>query len=122
VKDQFNIFEKETRRREVREEFDKNATLQIIESSDTELVGETIETTIADISSTGFRLEGSRSLGECTVGVWIDLADESESFFLAAAVRWSTFEDGSYQIGLELIDHALAERERWLELWETMTD
>ena len=60
----------ESRRREQRQMFQTEATIQIMESSDDELVGLTLETTIIDVSTSGLRLACDRFLHECSVGLW----------------------------------------------------
>lgn len=110
----------DSRRREQRQAFNADATIQVMESSDEELIGLTLETKIIDVSTFGLRLEVDRFIHECSLGLWVDLADESDSFFLAAAIRWATWHDGDgYQVGLELIENPLSDQERWNELWQT---
>ena len=112
--------ENDTRRREQRLVFNEEATIQIMESSDPDLVGLTLETTIMDVSTLGFRLSCDRFVHECSLGLWVDLADASESYFLAAAVRWASWgEEDGFQLGLELIDNPLSDQGRWNELWQT---
>ena len=76
-------------RREERQLFHSEATIQVMESSDPEMVGLALETRIIDVSTYGLRLGCDRLLHECTLGIWIELADESDSFFLTTAIRWA---------------------------------
>ncbi len=110
----------DSRRREQRQTFSAEATIQVMESADQELIGLTLDTTIVDVSTNGLRLACSRFLHECTLGIWIDLADESDNYFLAAAIRWASWHEGDgFQVGLELTDNPLSDQEKWNELWKT---
>lgn len=111
--------EDEESRREERKHFQTEATIQVMESSDADLVGLALETNIIDVSTFGLRLGCDRLLHECTLGIWIELADESDSFFLTTAIRWASWrQDEGCQIGLELIENPLSDQEKWTELWQ----
>lgn len=115
--------QEENRRKEPRRLFNTEATIQVMESSDSELVGLSLETTIVDVSTLGLRLSCSQFLHECSVGIWIDLADYTETYFLTANIRWTSWnETDGFQVGLEFIENPLSDQERWNELWQSIIE
>ena len=113
----------DNRRAEPRRLFNQQATIQVMESSDAEILGLTLETTIIDVSTHGLRMACDRFLHECSLAIWLDLADESGSLFLTTAVRWASWnEEDGFQIGLELIDNPLSELDKWVNLWARKLD
>lgn len=106
-------------RREERKHFQTEATIQVMESTDPDLVGLALETKIMDVSTFGLRLGCDRLLHECELGIWIELADESDSFFLTTVIRWASWRpDEGCQIGLELIENPLSDQGKWTDLWK----
>ena len=118
MQDQDN-FDADARRQEQRRAFSAHATVQVMESNNKEYEGITMETTIVEISPHGLRLSCDRFLAESKLGIWLDLADDSENFFLTADIRWADWYEGrGYQIGAQLVANPLADMERWHTLWE----
>lgn len=83
------------------------------------LMGLALETRIMEMSTFGLPLGCDRLLHECELGIWIELADEFDSFFLTRVIRWAGWrQDEGCQIGMELIENPLSDQGKWTELWQ----
>ncbi len=109
--------ERHEQRREFRRESSERLFLQIVQSSEQDLVGTTISSTALDVSASGLKVHCSQRIPTgCVIDLWVDDNARPGKFFLSSEVRWVTqSEDGDFEIGVELLDGAATDIEEWRE-------
>ena len=104
--------------REKRDEFRYKANsklfVQIISSSDPELVGTTISCIATDVSANGLRIEADQVIPDkCQLDLWVDNGSGPGKFFLSSSVQWTDSFDGLYYAGVQLHEGPTTDIAAW---------
>lgn len=104
-------------RRELRRESGDRLFLQIVESEDQDLVGTTLSSNALDASASGLKVACEQHIPVgCVIDLWVDDSAKPGKFFLSSEVRWiREHQSGGFTLGVELLDNASTDIERWRE-------
>lgn len=105
----------ESRRREGRRESVGHAVLKVTHSDDASLTGQCIHCKVIEVTAGVIRL-GAYTMVPGGSKVWIMLSvdKDNQRFFLAAEVRWVSFEESDeFNFGAEITDNAATDYRAW---------
>ena len=92
------------------------ATVQVVESDDPQLVGHEYVAVLHEVSLSGLRISCDQPLGDCVLELWVTTGSK-QRLRLNAESRWHSLdEDDNCEIGLEIIDNPLTDYGEWCDL------
>ena len=105
------------KRKELRRDSRERLFVQIVKSSDQDLVGTTISCQVLDVSASGLRIQAATLIPPgCQLDLWVDNSAGPGKFFLSSEVRWARITDGRCEAGVELYDGAATDIAEWRQL------
>ncbi|MBD3649525.1 MAG: PilZ domain-containing protein [Pseudomonadales bacterium] len=104
-------------RREDRRTSNERLFIQVVDSSDHDLVGTTLSCHALDVSSGGLRVQADRFLPVgCHLDLWVDNSARPGKFFLTSDVRWIRTLEDRFEFGVQLHEGAATDIQEWREL------
>ena len=106
------------RRVDQRTESDERLFVQVVASEERDLIGTTVSCNARDVSASGLRIESTAVIPRGSkLDIWVDVRNKPGKFFLSSDVKWSrTLNDGSCEIGVQLLEGATTDLNQWQAL------
>ena len=102
-------------RQEFRHDSSERLFLQVVQSTNPDLVGITLSCTTLDISRGGLKISCDQEMPVgCVIDLWVDDSARPGKFFLSSEVRWTREKQaGDFHVGVKLLEGAATDIEEW---------
>jgi hypothetical protein len=102
-------------RQEIRHDSGERLFLQVVQSTNPDLVGITLSCTTLDVSTGGIKISCSQEIPVgCVIDLWVDDSTRPGKFFLSSEVRWAREKQlGNFHVGVKLLEGAATDIEEW---------
>ena len=102
-------------RQETRHDSSERLFLQVVQSTNPDLVGITLSCTTIDVSPNGLQISCSQEIPVgCVIDLWVDDSARPGKFFLSSEVRWSREKQaGNFHVGVQLLEGAATDIQEW---------
>jgi hypothetical protein len=104
-------------RQDFRKDSNERLFLQIVQSTNPELMGVTLSCTALDVSRDGLGISCHQEIPVgCVIDLWVDDSARPGKFFLSSEVRWSReVQAGNFHVGVKLLEGAATDLDEWRE-------